>query len=91
MLHKKFNQEDLATYFFKQKLIHVKEKDCLCFKLFKNFQRNAQNQSADALTAAKQKSRVDDSCHFQSLYSKRSQGQQLLFVYLCLPKRVFPV
>ena len=36
MLHKKINQ-DLATYFFKQKLIRVKEKVCLRFKLFKNF------------------------------------------------------
>ena len=41
MLHKKFNQEDLAK-FFKQKLIHVKEKVCLGFKLFKNILSSAQ-------------------------------------------------
>ena len=35
MLHKKFNQEDLAK-FFKQKFIHVKENVCFGFKLFKN-------------------------------------------------------
>ena len=37
MLHKKFNQEDLATFFKHKELIHGKEKVCLRFKLFKNF------------------------------------------------------
>ena len=40
MLHKKFNKY-FATEFLskkkKKKMIHVKEKACLLFKLFKNF------------------------------------------------------
>ena len=37
MLHKKFNQ-DFATYnFLSKKLIHVKQKVWLGFKLFKHF------------------------------------------------------
>ena len=36
MLHKKFNQEDLATQIFYKEWILVKEKINLRFKLFKN-------------------------------------------------------
>ena len=48
-----FNQ-DLATYnLLSKKIIHLKLKVCLGFKLFKTFEGNAQNQSTEALTAAK--------------------------------------
>ena len=59
MLHKKFNQEDLATQFFNKKWILVKEKINLNFKLFKNVKYgSAQKQST---------TRVDSSYLLQSL------------------------
>ena len=51
----------------------MNEKVCLRFKLFKNFE-GSEKQSTDALTATKYKSRVDDSCLFQSLYSRKVTG-----------------
>ena len=62
-------------HFSSKKLTHVKEKVCLRFQLFKNFSGGEQNQYMDALTAAKYKSRVDDSCLFNVSTPVRSQGQ----------------
>ena len=56
--------------FLSKKLIHMKENVCLRFELLKNFW-SAEKQPADALTATKQKRRVDNSCVFQSLKSSK--------------------
>ena len=72
MWNKKFSQEDLATLFFKEKIVSCKRKSFLRFKLFKYFQGSAQKQSTDAIIPTKEKSRLDDRCLFQS---HRSQGQ----------------
>ena len=72
MLHKKFNQ-DLATYnFLRKKLIHVKLKVCLRFKLFKSFSGNAQNQSTEAPTAIK-KALLTTAAYFKVSAPVRSQ------------------
>ena len=71
------------------KNIHLKEKVCLRFKLFKKaVQKNnpwthslQQNKKAVLTTAA----------YFKVSNPVRSQGQKLFFAYLHLPKRVFSV
>ena len=73
MLHKKFNQDLAAHNFLSKKLIHLKQKVCLHFKLFKKavHKNNPQTHSSQqhkkaVLTAA---------AYFKVSTSVRSQRQ----------------
>ena len=75
MLRKKFNQEDFATNSLSRKLIHVKEKNCLRFKLVQNFQALHKNNPRPHSLQQDKKAVLMTAAHFNVLTPTSSQGQ----------------
>ena len=90
MLHNKFNQVRQLN-FLSKKVIHVKEKVRYVLNYLETFKAVHKNHPRTHSLPQNKKAVLMTAAYFKVSTAVRSQGQQLRFIYLRLPKKVFSV